>query len=425
MVSVYTWTRQTVRPPNRDFLSAISTQGDGIMRPKTIVALTFLLFSISSGHAATQKVLYAFTGGVDGSLPYAGVIFDPAGNLYGATEFGGLYGKGTVFQLTPSGGAWTETVLYNFTGGPDGNDPIGGLAIDEAGNLYGTAADNGDPSAQCGTVFKLSPSNSGWTFTVLHTFTGGKDGCVPGSSLRYGGGYLSGTTVYGGPSNQGTVFRLQTSGGSYFNAVFALNNGNHPWGGINFGGYGTTYAGGKYGTGNEYEWTYGHHLVVKHVFTPTGKAGYHPLGELLQGFENGTSTMYGTTYSGGVGGHGAVYKLTESLYKYDVWLFSVLHNFSGPDGASPGAGLVMDPAGDLYGTTVFGGADPGYAGTVFKLTPGANNKWTHTLLYSFSGGADGGDIYSGVVLDSAGNLYGTAAGGGPGGVGGVVYEVTP
>jgi uncharacterized repeat protein (TIGR03803 family) len=130
--------------------------------------------------------------------------------------------------------------------------------------------------------------------------------------------------------------------------------------------------------------------------------------------------MYGTTYSGGVGGAGAVYLLTESQYKYDVWLTSVLYSFSGPDGADPGAGLVMDTAGNLYGTTVFGGAD--LAGTVFKLTPGANNKWTHTLLYSFTGGADGGQIYSGVVLDSAGNLYGTAAGGGNGGV---VYEITP
>jgi uncharacterized repeat protein (TIGR03803 family) len=392
------------------------------MRPKIIVVLTFLLCSISNGNAATQKVLYAFTGGIDGDIPYAGVIFDPAGNLYGATEAGGLYGKGTVFQLRPSGGAWTEAVLYNFTGGPDGDQPIGGLAIDEIGNLYGTAADGGDPFCTCGTVFKLSPSDSGWTFTVLHAFTGGKDGGAPGSSLRYGGGYLSGTTVYGGPSNQGTVFSLPTSGGSDFNAAFALHNGNQPWGGINSWSYGTTYAGGKWGVGNVYEWTYGHHLLVKHVFNLTGPAGRYPLGELLNENPAGVPKMYGTTSSGGVGGHGAVYLLTASQYLYDVWLTSVLHSFSGPDGSSPGAGLVMDPAGNLYGTTVFGGSDPGNAGTVFKLTPGAKNKWTHTLLYSFTGGADGGQIYSGVVLDSAGNLYGTAAGGGNGGV---VYEVTP
>lgn len=385
------------------------------MRPKTIVVLTFLLCSISSGHAATQKVLYAFTGGLDGNSPYAGVIFDPAGNLYGVTQFGGLYGQGTVFQLTPSGGAWSETVLYNFTGGSDGDQPIGGLAIDEAGNLYGTAA-----GAQCGTVFKLAPSNSGWTFTVLHTFIAGKDGCEPGSSLSYSAGYLYGTTVYGGPSDQGTAFNLPTSGGNEYNAAFVLNNGNHPWGGIG-GDYGTTFNGGKNGFGNVYHWTYGHHLVGRYVFNSTGKAGYNPLGELLRQFAGGTWKMYGTTNSGGVGRAGAVYLLTESLYHYDVWLISVLHGFSGPDGANPHAGLVMDPAGNLYGTTAYGGT--GDSGTVFKLTPGAKNKWTHTLLYSFSGGADGGDIYSGVVLDSAGNLYGTAFGGGNGG--GVVYEVTP
>jgi uncharacterized repeat protein (TIGR03803 family) len=396
------------------------------MRPKTTVVLTFavltfLLCSISIGHAATQKVLYAFTGGVDGSVPYAGVIFDPAGNLYGVTQAGGLYGRGTVFQLTPSGGNWTETVLYNFTGEPDGELPIGGLAIDEAGNLYGTAANNGDPTAQCGTVFKLSPSNGGWTFTVLHAFTGGTDGCTPGSSLRYTTGTLYGTTVYGGPSNQGTAFRLPTSGGSDFNAAFALNNGNHPWGGINIGEYGTTYNGGKYGLGNVYEWTYGHHLLVKHVFNSTSAAGNYPVGELLLVFNGSARKMYGTTSSGGVNNRGAVYVLTESLYYYDVWGTSVLHSFSGSDGSSPGAGVVMDAAGNLYGTTVFGGPDN--AGTVFKLTPGAKNKWTHTLLYSFTGGADGGEIYSGVVFDTAGNLYGTAASFGNGA--GVVYEVTP
>ncbi len=330
------------------------------------------------------------------------------GTLYGVTEAGGLYGKGTVFQLTPSVGTWTETVLYNFTGGLDGNLPIGGLAIDEGGNLYGTTAGGGDPFSSCGTVFKLSPSTSGWTLTVLHAFTGGTDGCSPAASLLYNTGALSGTTVHGGSSNQGTAFSLPTSGGSDFNAAFSLNNGKHPWGGINSWRYGTTYEGGKYGTGNVYEWTYGHHLAVKHVFSPTSAAGHYPLGDLLNENQSGVSKMYGTTSVGGAGGRGAVYRLTESQTTYDVWYTSVLHSFSGPDGDSPGAGLVMDPAGSLYGTTTFGGADPGLAGTVFKLTPGLTNKWTHTLLYSFTGGTDGGQIYSGVILDSAGNLYGTA-----------------
>jgi uncharacterized repeat protein (TIGR03803 family) len=143
------------------------------MRAKAIVVLTFLVFTVSSAQAGNQKVLYTFTGGVDGSQPYqAGVIFDPAGNLYGVTQYGGAYGKGTVFQLTPStGGAWTETVLHSFTAGTDGQQPQGGLVIDGAGNLFGTTSGGGDRNAECGTVFELSPTDSGWTFAVLHSFT--------------------------------------------------------------------------------------------------------------------------------------------------------------------------------------------------------------------------------------------------------------
>ena len=394
------------------------------MRPKAIAVLTFLLFSISNGQAATLKVLHTFKGGLDGAGPYAGVIFDSAGKLYGVTEAGGIYGQGTVFRLTHSLSAWNKKVLYNFTGGTDGNQPIGGLAIDEAGNLYGTASAGGDPSAQCGTVFKLTRSGSSWIFTVLHTFIGGNDGCAPGSNLRYAGGGLYGTTVSGGSANHGTVFSLPTSGGNDFVSPFLSTIGNQPWGGINSWGYGTTYAGGSQGRGTVYELVYGHHLAVKHTFTLLGKAGYYPLGDLLNVNVNGVGTMYGTTFAGGVGFHGTAYQLTASPYQYDVWLIHVLHSFSGPDGESPGAGLTADSAGNLYGTTIWGGADPGLSGTVFKLTPGANNTWTHTLLHSFTGGKDGGAVYSGVVLDNAGNVYGTTLKGGASQAG-VVYEVTP
>jgi uncharacterized repeat protein (TIGR03803 family) len=389
------------------------------MRAKAVVVLTFLLFSITSSQAAKQKVLYSFKGSPDGSGPYAGVIFDKAGNLYGVTQMGGIYGLGTVYQLTPSSaGIWTETVLYNFTGGTDGYEPIGGLAIDAVGNLYGTAAGGGDFS-DCGTVFKLSPSGSTWTFTVLHSFTDGRDGCTPESNLRYGGGVLSGTTVNGGPSQQGTAFTLSASGGYDFVAPFSRNKGNQPWGGVNAWGYGTTYAGGPKGGGTVYSWPFARQLIVKHAFGSLDKAGYHPLGDLLTGSVNGGPAMFGTTFS-----RGTVYLLTPGN-KIDAWHLTVLYSFTGnANGTSPGAGLVLDPAGNLYGTTIWGGTDAGLAGTVFKLTPGAKNQWTHTLLYSFTGGTDGGDIYSGVVLDNAGNLYGTALIGGTSGWG-VVYEVTP
>jgi len=168
------------------------------MRAKAIVVLTFLLFSVSSGLAGTEKVLYTFTGGLDGGQPYqAGVIFDQSGNLYGVTQYGGAYGQGTVFELTPSpDGTWTETVLYNFMGAPDGAQPQAGLSIDGSGNLYGTASIDGPGG--CGTIFELSPSESGWTYSILHAFAGGKDGCGPIADLIVSPWQISGTTWTGG-----------------------------------------------------------------------------------------------------------------------------------------------------------------------------------------------------------------------------------
>lgn len=403
------------------------------MRANAIVVLTFLLFAVSSGQAGNQKVLYSFTGGADGSQPYqAGVIFDPVGNLYGVTQYGGAYGQGTVFQLTPStGGAWTETVLYSFTGGTDGEQPQGGLAIDGAGNLYGTTSWGGDPSSGCGTVFKLSPSDNGWIFTVLHAFTNGQDGCSPqGGNLHFdlASGSIFGTTAGGGAGSQGTVFALFPAWPFY--RVWSLRgtNGKFP-GGLGFftwGTYGTAYFGGAQQVGTVFELGPGNDISTKHAFSTTNTAGYWPIGDLatqvIASPVGPLGIMYGVTSFGGVGHYGTVYELTESQSVFDLWTISVLHSFSGPDGASPWAGVVLDPAGNLYGTTQWGGTDPGYAGTVFKLSPGAKNTWTNKVLYSFTGGTDGNLPTSGVVLDNAGNLYGTTNKGGAFDKG-VVYEV--
>jgi uncharacterized repeat protein (TIGR03803 family) len=410
------------------------------MRAKVIVVLTFLLFSIpSSGQGGTEKVLYTFTGGLDGGQPMAGVIFDSVGNLYGVTQYGGAYNQGTVFELSPSpGGTWTETVLHSFTGGSDGSQPQYNLAIDGSGNLYGGAMSGG--ASYCGTLFGLSPSESGWTFTVLHTFTGGKDdGCGPSSDLFLGGGNygsgLLGTTGAGGPADDGTVFEF--SSGTDHIVSFWGTNGDAPTG-LGLSGwavYGTTYAGGRQaggGGGVVFEWSFPPNPHIKYKFSTTGKAGFAPCGDLAMQFNaDGLGIMYGTTSQGGAGNNGTVYQLTQRPSDYpeppfDTWAISVPHSFSGADGdgANPYAGVVLDTAGNLYGTTVAGGADPGYAGTVFKLTPGAKNKWTETVLYSFSGGNDGSEPYASVVLDNAGNLYGTTYQGGAYNQG-VVYEVTP
>jgi len=392
------------------------------MRAKTFVVLTFLLFSISSSQAANQKVLYTFTGGVDGGQPYqAGVVLDAAGNLYGATQFGGTYNQGTVYQLTPSpGGAWTETVLYSFAGIPDGEQPQGGLVIDAAGNLYGTTSNGGDPNSYCGTVFKLSPSGNDWSFSVLHTFTG-PDGCSPQSDLTlFNDQSILGTTAGGGCGSQGTAFTLSTSGGGYFDWCFRGTNGEYP-GGVNSWEFGTTFYGGKQQKGNVFSLSWSNHTKVAHTFSATAKAGYWPMGNLApQTGANGYWIMYGTTSWGGVGGRGTVYQLAQR--PTGSWAISVLHSFAVSDGSSPGAGPILDAAGNLYGTTQWGG--PENAGTVFKLTPGAKNKWAQTVLYYFTGGPDGSVPTSSLMLDNAGNLYGTTNSGGAYNQG-VVYEVTP
>jgi len=142
------------------------------MRAKAFLVLTFVLFAISSGLAGTPESSIRLHRRSRRRQPYAGVIFDPAGNLYGVTQAGGAYNKGTVFELSPSKDGWTETVLYSFTGGTDGSEPVGGLTIDTSGNLYGTTESGGDQLVQCGTVFELAPAAGTGTFTALHTFDG-------------------------------------------------------------------------------------------------------------------------------------------------------------------------------------------------------------------------------------------------------------
>jgi uncharacterized repeat protein (TIGR03803 family) len=161
-----------------------------------------------SGSGWTQKTLHSFQRQQDGASPYAGVIFDGSGNLYGATQFGGSGGGGTVFELTPSGGSWTYAVLYSFVGSGGGHNkgPVANLVMDAAGSLYGTTA--GEGAYDFGSVFKLTHGTGGWTYTSLHDFTGGSDGNLPRSNLVFdGSGNLYGT-AYGGADGDGVVFEI-------------------------------------------------------------------------------------------------------------------------------------------------------------------------------------------------------------------------
>jgi uncharacterized repeat protein (TIGR03803 family) len=394
------------------------------MRAKAILLCAFLLTSASTLLAGTYKELHAFNFNDYANTPFAGVVFDQTGNLYGVAAYGLDYNEGTIFELSPSPSGWIYQSRFEFLNGYPreyddyGSAPIGGLAIDEANNVYATNSHKGGPDG-CGTVFSLS------TATVIHDFSG-SDGCNPESNLTYFNGRLWGTT------KSGTVFSLDTTGGSFHSDSFLGRTGRQPSGGINAWGYGVTYAGGGVGKGNIYKLDPQRGLINKHSFGPEWVAGYAPVGDLLAVYVGGVRTMYGTTSAGGARGGGAVYRLTEIEPNSDRWRLTVLFAFSqgGPKGWSPRAGLVIDADGNLYGTTFRGGNTGSDCGTVFKLSPTKWGAWTRTVLHSFDGRYDahpepeGCHPTSGVVLDSAGNLYGTTSEGGPG-MGGVVYQIIP
>ena len=320
--------------------------------------------------AGKINVLYSFTnGGLNGSLPLGGLVRDSAGTLYGTTLDGGDSfascnpSCGVIYKLDTAG---IETVLYSFTGGSDGAFPHAGLVRDQAGNLYGTASNGGmhnstcDP-AGCGVVFKL---DSAGAYSVLYSFTGGNDGGVPLAALILdSSGNLYGTASLGG--------NLTCTGSSSCGVVFAIDSAN------------------KY--------------TVLYSFAG-GAQGFSPESSLVR---DGAGNLYGSTYYGGDLscnngiGCGTAFKLDTSGN------LTTLHRFAGePDGAFP-TGLLRDESGNLYGMTTIGGGGctlPG-CGTVFKLGPSRNE----TILYSFKGplNHDGSHPVAALIMDEAGNLYGT------------------
>jgi uncharacterized repeat protein (TIGR03803 family) len=310
--------------------------------------------------AGQETVLYNFAGEADGGHPYAGVIRDSAGNLYGTTSAGGTAGQGVVYKLDATG---NETVLYSFTGYPnDGGQPYAGVIRDSAGNLYGTTYLGGTYNQ--GAVYKLDATGQE---TVLYSFTGGVDGDFPhGGVIRDSAGNLYGTSSgKGSELSSGAVYKLDTTG----------------------------------------------HLTVLHKFTG-GADGSYPYAGVIR---DSAGNFYGTTSTGGTSDAGVVFKLDKAGY-------TVLYNFTGgTDGGNPYAGVIQDSAGNFYGTTQYGGGSfgcSGGCGVVYKL----DTVGQETALYSFTGGADGGNPYAGVIRDSAGDLYGTTYNGGTANVG-VVFEL--
>jgi uncharacterized repeat protein (TIGR03803 family) len=355
-----------------------------------------VVYKLTPGSSTwTESVLYSFNGGTDGIRPVSNVIFDSAGDIFGVTNQGASANYGTVYELAPSAGTYAENQLYAFPA-TDGASVAGGLVADSAGNLYGTAVLGGMnlcPNGGyfgCGSVYKLSPASNGtWERTVLHNFTGASGGNSPAASLTFdSAGNLYGTTA-GGIGDAGTVFRLSPSGSG---------------------------------------WTF----RTLYTFGSHGKDGVTPLGNLIF---DGAGNIYGTTSSGGNGSYlncgpcGTVFKLTPSTGGH--YTESIIYDFQGlADGSDPVAGLALDSAGNLYGTTYEGGTGGGSngCGVVYRLSPNSNGTWTQATLYSFNCGSDGGGPEGALVLDAAGNLYGTTPIGGTGsacGYGcGVVFELT-
>jgi uncharacterized repeat protein (TIGR03803 family) len=431
------------------------------------VAATILVIvtGTSSARAQTYATIHGFAGfnQGDGASPRASMILDASGNLYGTTFQGGAAtcgdGCGTVFELTPVSGGWQETVLHEFMG-KNGELPWASLVSDGT-NLYGTTYQGGTLSDcggdGCGVIFKLSPSATGWKKTVLHLFSGGKDGANPRAGLILdASGNLYGTTSQGGIAADcggngcGVVFELSpTSGGGWaekeLHSFTGGNDGSNPWAGLIFDTdgnlYGTTSAGGSSGDGVVFElkstsggWketvlhSFSNSSVAK-GFTPAAGVTFDPHGNLY-----GTTSGGGvTTGDCGIDGCGVVFKLSPDV-STGGWAETVIHAFQGTrDGAIPDAGLILDSEGNLYGTTqqgglLTGGCNFNRCGVVFEFSPTATG-WKETVLHDFIGtSADGALPEAGLVLDpTTGNLYGTTTQDGtssPGG-GGTAFEITP
>jgi len=403
-----------------------STKATGKHALLMALALTMAPFGTPLAQAQTFSVIYNFTGGSDGGYPLAGFVISPKGYLFGTASVGGSYGAGVVFGFSESG---QEKVLYNFTGGADGANPNSSLIFDASGDLYGTTYAGGAHGA--GTVFEVTQAGEE---TVLYNFTGGADGANPLSKLNFDtAGNLYGTTSAGGAYSGGTVFEVVkggteevlhsfgngADGANVVAGVTLLENAAHAVTAI----FGTTAAGGTYGDGTVFALRgsqSGWKESVLHNFANQSDGGTPYAGLVFDRSGN----LYGTTTAGGGGndnandGGGTIFELT---YANSEWNFSVLDGLSGSGVSGTYRNVILDASGNIYATTHCDGEYG--SGTVYELTR-SGSTWTYNPLYAFTGGDDGLYSYSNLVFDTQGNLYGTTRGGGTGGYG-VVFKVTP
>ncbi len=365
---------------------------------KRLIAVCLCAGILSACANPALTVLYRFKGGQDGGYPSSSLIMDKSGALYGTTSGYGASKHGTVFKLTPpatTGGEWIETMLYSFTGGNDGANPLAALIADKSGALFGTTYWGGGTDGNCsrsygcGTVFELIPPTQGqaaWSEKVIYRFQGGEDGAHPTAGLVADAeGVLYGTTRDGG-GGRCTPYT----------------------GNVRETGCGTIFELTPPAKGNA-AWT----ETVLYRFKGSGDGAY-PNGPLI--IDQG-GALYGTTSAGGVPWYcdcGTVFKLTPPEQGNAVWTKTLLYQFDGQSaGLFPHASLIMDESGALYGTTMTNETIRG--GSVFKLTPPEKGQtaWTKTDLYLFKSSlVDSGDPirpFAAIIADHSGALYGTGA----------------
>lgn len=373
-----------------------------------------------------ENILHMFSG-TDGASPESGLIQDAEGSLYGTTAWGGTgpcvvggsnVGCGTVYEMVrPSrtGGGWTHKVLYNFQGDKDGQTPIGNLAFDEAGNLYGVTWFGGgygscDPfDKYCGTVFRLSPAKykgDAWREEVLYSLHGVKPGELIGDGAWANGGLVL--------DQEGVIYGTTKWGGliTYYCPYDPVND---------FSGCGTVFEltppskqGGLWSKKAIY------------LFKGRPNDGGGPNGDLIL---RANGVLYGTTIGGAQYEGGVVFELTPPTAKNGVWNERLIHVFTGGvDGSNPGTGLIAGAHGSFYGTASGG---PNFAGLIFRMTPPSWNAgvWTFKTVYDFAGSPDG-DGPTGLTDSPAGAVYGTTLYGGTsqncGNYGcGTVFELSP
>ena len=382
---------------------------------KTTLQKRFLLSLLIAGlsgllanqaMAQTFTILHPFSTGSDGGKPKARLLL--SGNtLYGTAYGGGFTSYGTVFRLNTDGGGYQT--LYYFTNGNNGGLPQAGLIL-SGDTLYGTTTE-GVSSNYYGTVFAIKTNGVG--FTNIYSFKGGTDGSLPRADLILSGNTLYGTTKQAGGMNLGSVFRINTDGGSFTNlssfASFDTAHGSHggiPLAGLVLSGntlYGTAYAGGSTSFGTVYSVnTDGTGFENIYYFT-NGIDGAYPVAPLVLSGD----TLYGTAETGGSAGNGTSFSGYGTVFKVGTngLGFKTLYSFTnGVDGAYPQAGLVLS-GNTLYGTADTGGSSG--AGTVFKVNTDGSGFLS---LYSFTNGADGANPQAGLVL-SSNTLYGTTSSG--------------